>query len=396
MAEKITDKLVRTLERPSSGNRITYDGELKGFGVRITAAGAIAFVLNYRRRADSLERRYTIGGWPAWSVQAARQRAAELKRAIDLGGDPVGELAAERGAPTVADLCARFEAEHLLKLAPATRSMYRGVIKGEVVPALGSMKVAAVEYGDIDRLHSKISRRAPYMANRVLALLSKMFALAILWRMRKDNPVRGVQRNREDRRARYLSPDELARLTHVLREYHNRPVADALLLMLLTGARSHEVLSARWDQINLDVGVWTKSPETTKQRRVHRVPLSGPARALLARIYKQSEAAEFVFPGPGPRGYRTRVKRDWVQVCKAAKISGLRVHDLRHSYAAQLASAGVGLHVIGSLLGHSAPATTHRYAHLLDDPLREATERVGAVVMGAPAVKVVRMNRRRR
>jgi integrase len=399
MAERLTDKLVRSLKPPplkagKARNVITFDASQPGFGARITSAGAISFVLNYRILGR--ERRITLGRWPAWSVSAARQRAAELRRAVDAGRDPLSELAAERGAPTVAELCGRFEAEHLPKLAPATQIMYRAILKNEIVPVLGSAKVAAIEYADIDRLHSKISRRAPYMANRTLALVSKMFALAILWGMRKDSPVCGVQRNREDRRTRYLSPDELVRLTRALSEHHNRPAADALMLMLLTGARSHEVLSAEWTQVDLGAGVWTKLPGTTKQRRVHRVPLSGPALAVLARIRDRGEDAKFVFPGPGPRGYRTRLKRDWALVCKAAGISGLRIHDLRHSYAAALASSGIGLHVIGGLLGHNSPTTTHRYAHLLDDPLRAATERAAAIITGQPAAEVVPMKRGRR
>jgi integrase len=396
MGERLTDKLVRALEPPPSGNRITYDRDLPGFGCRVTAAGVRSFVLNYRRKADGRERRATIGQFPAWSVAAARQRAAELRRAVDNGGDPVGELAAERGAPTVADLCTRFEAEHLPKLRPSTASMYRAIIKNEIVPAVGSMKVAAVEYEHIDRLHAKISRRAPYMANRVLALSSKMFALAILWKMRKDSPVRGVQRNREDKRARYLSPDELTRLTRALGEYHNRQTANALLLLLLTGARRHEVLAATWDQFDLAQGIWTKPASTTKQKSEHRIPVSAPARQLLAQIRKQDDTTKFVFPGPGPRGHRTNLKRDWAAICKAAGITGLRIHDLRHSFASQAASAGIGLLTIGKLLGHSEVATSHRYAHLLDDPLRQAAERVGAIVTGQPAAEVVPLKGRRR
>jgi integrase len=360
MAERLTDRIVKALTRPLTGNRITYDDQVPGFGARITAAGAVSFVLNYRRKGDGRERRATIGPFPAWSVAAARQRAAELKRAVDNGGDPIGELAAERGAPTVADLCARFEAEHLPKLRPSTQTMYRNIVKNEIGPALGTMKVAAVEYEHIDRLLSRISRRAPYMANRVLAFLSKAFALSIKWRWRTDNPVRGVERNPEHRRKRYLSPDELSRLMQALAEYSNQQVADVFRLLLLTGARKGEVLSATWDQFDLGEGIWTKPASTTKQRAEHRIPLSAPARQLLAKIREQGEPSKFVFPGPGPRGYRTSVKRDWAQVCRAAGISGLRVHDLRHSYAAQLASAGVGLHVIGGLLGHSQPQTTHR------------------------------------
>jgi integrase len=389
MSQRLTDKIVRALSAPDHGNRITYDSDVAGFGCRVTAAGARSFVLNYRRKSDGRERRATLGQFPAWGVAAARQRAAELRRSVDSGGDPVGEQAAERGAPTVADLCAQFESEHLPRLRPSTQSMYRSILKAEIVPALGSTKVAAVEYADIDRLHAKISRRAPYMANRVLAVLSRLFTLAIFWKMRPDSPLRGVQRNREHKRRRYLSADELARLTGALDKHPNRQAADVFWLLLLTGARKHEALSATWDQFNPIDGTWTKPAATTKQRTEHSIPLSAPARQLLARLREHATAGRFVFPGPGPRGYRTSVKRDWAQVCKAAGITGLRVHDLRHSFASQLASNGIGLHVIGRLLGHTQPQTTHRYAHLLDDPLKAAVERVGAIISGAPSGEIV-------
>lgn len=179
LGERLTDKIVKGLPTPARGNRITYDTKLKGFGARVTAAGAIAFVLNYRRKADGLERRYTIGGFPAWSVGAARDEAGRLKRAIDGGADPVGEHQATREAPTIADLCARFEAEHIPKLRPSTERYYRAIVRNEIVPALGTIKVASVEYEHIDRLNAKISKRAPYMANRVVSVAGKMFALAV-------------------------------------------------------------------------------------------------------------------------------------------------------------------------------------------------------------------------
>jgi len=388
MGERLTELIVRRLPAPARGNKVTYDAAVSGFGARVTAAGVRAFVFNYRRKADGMERRFTIGQFPAWSVAAARQRAAELRRAVDSGGDPLGELAAERGAPTVADLCARFEAEHFPKLRPSTQRMYRVIMSNEILPAIGTMKVAAVEYEHIDRLHSKISRRAPYMANQVLAALSKMFSLAILWRMRKDNPVRGVQRNQEVKRRRYLSGDELARLTKALNEHHNQDAANVFRLLLLTGARVNEALSAEWRQFELGAGMWIKPGAATKQKTEHRAPLSGPARQLLASIRDRGQSDVFVFPAPGGRKYRHRPRRDWAQICRAAGISGLRIHDLRHSFASQLASAGVNLHTIGALLGHSQPQTTHRYAHLFDDPLREATERVGAIIAGEPTAEI--------
>jgi integrase len=401
MAVKLSDKLVRTLEPPPStggrgNNRITYDIALPGFGARITSAGAVSFVLNYRRKADGLERRFTIGTFPAWSVTAAREEAKRLKREVDGGGDPVGKFKAERGAPTVASLCARFEAEHLPRLRPSTAQMYRGLINNEVVPALGRMKVAAVGFEDIDRLHRNVSRRAPYLANRLLALLSKMFALSVLWNMRSNSPVRGVQRNQEIKRKRYLSGDELNRLTKTLTAYHNVEVTDAITLLLLTGARKSEVLSATWSQFDFGAGTWTKPGATTKQKTDHIVPLSAPARQLLAQIRERNSSAKFVFPGPGPTGHRTNLKRDWAQVCKAAGIVGLRVHDLRHSFAAQLASAGIGLNVISGLLGHTRAETTFRYSHLFDDTLRAATERVGAVITGKTPAKILPLDKRGR
>jgi integrase len=401
MAVRLTDKLVRTLEPPpmkdgKGANRITYDASVPGFGARITSAGAVSFVLNYRVKATGIERRFTIGTFPAWSVTAAREEAKRLKREVDGGGDPIGKFKAEREAPTVASLCARFEAEHLPRLRPATAQMYRGRIKNEVVPALGRMKVAAVGFEDIDRLHRNVSRRAPYLANRLLALLSKMFALSVLWGMRSSSPVRGVQRNQEIKRKRYLSGDELNRLTKALATYHNAEVTDAIRLLLLTGARKSEVLSATWSQFNFGAGTWTKPGATTKQKTDHCVPLSAPARQLLARIRERNKSAKFVFPGPGPTGHRTNLKRDWGRICREAGIVGLRIHDLRHSFAAQLASAGVGLHVVGGLLGHTQPSTTSRYAHLFDDTLRAATERVGAVLSGTKPAEIVPLSKRGR
>jgi integrase len=173
-------------------------------------------------------------------------------------------------------------------------------------------------------------------------------------------------------------------------------VADALRLILLTGARKSEVLSATWGQFDFGGGTWTKPGATTKQKTDHCLPLSAPARQLLAQICERNKSAKFVFPGPGPTGHRTNLKRDWAQICKAAGIVGVRVHDLRHSYAAQLASAGVGLHVIGGLLGHSRAETTHRYSHLFDDTLRAATERVGAIITGAQPAEIVPLQRRGR
>jgi hypothetical protein len=166
MASKLTDAVVKALPLPAKGSRIFYDLGVKGFGIRVTSAGARAFVLNYRTRVGR-ERRFTIGSFPDWKTGGARMEAVELKRQIDRGGDPLGEIKAGRAAPTVADLCERFIAEYLPRKRPSTQTTYRQQIAAEVIPALGRLKVANVAFADIDGVHRAITKRGkPYRANR--------------------------------------------------------------------------------------------------------------------------------------------------------------------------------------------------------------------------------------
>lgn len=395
---RLTDKVVAALPPPARGNRIYYDqgkDRVPGFGVRVTAAGARSYVLNYRT-VSGRERRYTIGAPPVWTTAAAREEARRLRAQIDLGHDPLGMVRAHREAPTVADLCDRFREEVLPKNRDSTRVEYARTIAREIIPELGKMKVADVTHPDIDRLHRKITKRgAPYTANRTVALLSRLFNLAVRWGYRADNPVRGVERNPEHKRERYLTGEELARLTEALREHGDQDAANAIRLMLLTGARRGEVLGARWDQFDLAEGTWTKPASTTKQAKLHRVPLNAPARALLADMRKAARDDEYLFPSR-LGGHRVEIKKHWQRICKRAQLTNLRMHDLRHSFASYLASAGLSLPVIGALLGHTQTQTTARYAHLLDDPLRRATERVGAIIAGKSSGKVVSLDRSRR
>jgi site-specific recombinase XerD len=376
MAQKLTDKIVKALLTPAKGNKVYYDSEVKGFGCRVTAAGARAFVLNYRNRLRH-EKRFTIGSFPDWKTVVAREEAKELKKQIDRGEDPLAEVQAGRDAPTVADLCQRYAEEHLPKKRPSSQVDDRSAISMYVLPALKHLKVAEVTFSDIDGLHRKITNTGKlHRANRVLSLLAKMFALSIRWGWRTDNPAKGVERNPEHKRTRYLSSEELVRLSEALASYPDQNAANIVRLLLLTGARRGEVLSAKWADFDLENGVWTKPGATTKQKTEHRVPLSAPARQLLSELAVEGK---YVFPGRngGPSG---KMQLHWAKISANADLHGVRIHDLRHTFASHLVIGGTSLPIIGALLGHSSPATTARYAHLSDDPLRQATERVGAVV----------------
>ena len=392
MAQELTDHILKTqCPPPEKGNRIHYDTKVRGFGLRVTAAGARSFIYNYR--VLGRERRYTIGpyGRDQWTLAGARKRAGELQKMVERGEDPLGNKEEARTAPTVADMCKRFEEDHSPKLRPSSWRDYKSIIDSYILPALKHHKVADVSYSDIDGLHRKISKTAPYQANRTVAVLSKMFTLARRWwpKLGIDNPVRGIERNQEQKRHRYLSPDELAGLTKALAEYEDQQAAHIIRLLLLTGARRGEVQGMKWADLELKAGVWTKPGATTKQKTEHRIPLSAAACQLLKELEADKEDdAAYVFPGRS-KGHRVEMKGAWADICKAAKISGARMHDLRHTYASVLASAGQSLPIIGALLGHTQPATTARYAHLFDDPLRKATEHVGATVTGKPSAEVV-------
>ena len=378
MAAKLTDAIVKALPVPKAGEKITYDESVRGFGIRVTAAGARSFVLNYRTRLGR-ERRYTIGRFPNWKTSPARTEALELRKVIDRGGDPLGDIHAGRKAPTMADLCARFEAEHLPRLRPSTQTSYRQQIASEVRPALGSLKVVEVSFSDIDRLHRTISARAPYRANQVLALLSKLFSVAVRWGYRTDNPVSGVERNTEHKRHRYLTGPELSHLATALAKFPDVTVANAVRLALLTGARRGELLAARWTDFDLVAGTWTKPGSTTKQKTLHRVALSDVAARLLVEMRRHANSHGWVFPARDS-GHLTDIREAWDALRDAAGIPDVRLHDLRHTFASISASAGASLPLIGAMLGHASPSTTHRYTHLLDDPQRAAANRVAEAI----------------
>lgn len=379
MAERLSDALVRKAVAPDRGQRFIWDTEIKGFALRITVRGAKAFVLDYR--AKGRQRRMTVGSYPDWTVAAAREEAKALKREVDRGTDPMGVRHSDSAAPTMRELWARYSTDHLPGKAARTQADERSMWEKLILPVLGSMKVADVTHDDVEVLHRQITvrRRTPIRANRTIEVLRKALNLAIRWGWRVDNPASGTRRNPEEKRTRYLSQQELARVSQALAEHPEQVSANAIRFLMLTGARRGEVLNAQWDMFDLEAGLWVKPSAHTKQRREHRVPLSAPSLALLSDMRKLASGA-FVFPGKAPDQPLTDIKRTWASVCQKANVEDARIHDLRHSFASILVSRGASLPLIGALLGHTQVATTARYAHLYDEPLREAAELVGSAI----------------
>jgi integrase len=392
---QLTDKVAKEAPTPEAVDYyIVYDGGHKkavsGFGLLITRNNARSWVLRYRHNRRS--RRYNIGAPPSWDAETARTRAAELVRLVDMGRDPQGEKEAERQAPIVNELLDYYLAEYATK--KRTGEQDRRMIDRYVRPVLGTHRVVDVEFSDIDRLHRKRTKAGgPYAANRLHSLLNKAFSLAVLRKWRTDNPCRGIQRNEEHPRENYLDGDKLDRLTKVLAVYPDRRAANIVKLALLTGARRGELFAARWDQIDIEQGLWIKPSSHTKTKRTHRLQLSAPARLLLAEM-KSTARSDYLFPGKGT-DHVTDIKKAWAAICRTAEIEGTRFHDLRHTHASLLRDGGADLLTIGTLLGHTQQQTTRRYTHLFDDKLRAATERVGAVLAGDRSADVVDLRKGR-
>jgi integrase len=407
MKVHLTERVVKAAEPESSRDRRIFDDDVIGFGLCVYSSNAKAFFLRY---CIAGRRRYcTIGSWPDWSVSAAREQAKQLKREVDAGSDPLARRIEARHAPTMSGLIDRYLEEHAPQLSPRNRSDQASILRKIVAPEWGTRKVTDITAEDVDRLLVKaakgrprprkhpprpatkiIVKATPVRANRVGEVARKLFNLAIRWQMRADNPASGFTRNPEIPRDRYLSADEIKRLADVLTTHQNRRCANIIRLLLLTGARRGEAMNARWEQFDLENAIWTKPAATTKQRRLHRVPLSRAAVALLRSIRASVPMdSPWVFPGDVKGNPISEIHTFWEGVRIKANLPDLRIHDLRHTFASLLVSGGMTLPMIGRLLGHTQVQTTQRYAHLFDDPLRAGLDQVGEMLR--PKLRLIDM-----
>jgi len=387
---------VRDAEPAEGRDYQIFDTDVRGFAVCIYRGGGRAFTLDYRYAGR--QRRMTFARWPEWAVTAARERAKELRREIDAGGDPLATRGALREAPRVSDLINRYVEVHLPHLAALNSADQRSMMKKFIGPAWSRMLVTEVLAYDVELLLTKVAegrarpakqrpnnrarklqgaKPTPVRANRVGEVVRKMFAYAIKWGWREDNPAMGFRRRMETPRERYLSQEEISRLASALDMAKDDRASGIIRLCMLTGARVGEVRQARFEDFNLEHLSWTKPASTTKQRRVHRVPISDEAAAIVRqRRLAVVKGAPWLFPGDTPGQPVKEIRRFWARLQKEVGIADVRIHDLRHTFASLLVSGGASLEMIGKLLGHSQMQTTQRYAHLMDSPLRAG---VGAV-----------------
>lgn len=335
---------------------VLRDEKVVGLHLRVTKERK-AFYLYFRTRAGK-ERRPKIGDHPTITLDKAREIAREWLEVVAAGKDPVQQWADQAALPTVADLCDEYEKRHLPKKKQQRHD--REIIKNHIKPHLGAKKVAEVKATDIEDLHRKLEK-TPYMANRVLACLSKMMNLAEKWEMRPQhsNPCQHVDKFREAKRKRYLRPEEAVEVYKRLIHYGDTYPEQAAFLWLLiyTGARPAEIASAKASQ----------RQGNRFELAEHKTERTGETRI----IFLPPQAVE-VLDGlrKNKAGTVTGIKSPrhlWRKILTDTGIGDLRMYDLRHSFASAGLMAGLSLDQIGELLGHASPETTKRYAHLMEE-----------------------------
>jgi integrase len=410
---KLTKRTVDAL-KPQAKAYVAYDSELHGFGVRVMPSGHKSFIVEYRPHGGGRSvatRRLTLGALGALTTDQARRAAQEALAGVRLGNDPQAEKTLRRASPTVGGIIDAFLEGHARsKLKAKTVGHYRIALE-RLRAAHGSLKAHALTRTHLAALHTGLAD-TPFAANRFLAVVSKCFAWGLNRGLLPEghaNPARGVERYKEHARERFLTSEELGRLGDALRqgetiglpydvdetkpkakhapkEDSRRAMLDpfavaAIRLLILTGARLREILHTCWEHVDFERGVIFLADSKTGKKPIY---LSAASLAILASL-PRIEGNHFVIPGERPGQPRVDLKRPWAAVSKTAGLKGLRIHDLRHSFASIGAGASLGLPIIGKLLGHTQAATTHRYAHLDADPMRRAAETIGASIAAAMA-----------
>jgi integrase len=374
-SRKLTKQLIESVVPDTVRRVVIYDSDVPGFHIVVRQTGRKTFAFAYRTKTHR-KATLTLGPYPALSVARAREMAEVARGQVIQGADPALERTKSRAAPAIADLCDRFLEDYVgIHTKPTTAREYRGLVEARIRPNLGNQKVAQLTRAQIVDWHHSM-RQTRREANHALAVLSKMLSLAeVQWALRADNPCKGIKRYPEGRRERFLSAAEFARLGDTLLDcemkgMESSQAIDAIRLLIFTGCRLSEILELRWPDVDLERSCLRLRDSKTGARVVH---LGAPAMEILARLGSHAKD-ERVVTGSSDRPLG--LHKPWNRIRKRSGLADVRLHDLRHSFASVAAAAGFGLPVIGKLLGHNHPATTSRYAHLSDDPLKHAAERV--------------------
>lgn len=376
---RLTKSLLDTLEVPSH-EMILWDTIVPGFGVRLRPGGTHKrFYVQYRVPGGR-QRKRVIGVYGVLTVEEARAYARQWLAAVQRGDDPAATL--HEVSRTVADLAARYLCEPARRLAPESQRKAHQMLRDHVLPSLGALDVQAVSRADVLDLQARLQAR-PVLGNRVLNLVSVLFTWAERWEWRDahTHPVWRIPRWREQPRERYLTPADVQRLWSVLAEVEqlraeHPSVVGAIRLLLLTGARSGEIRTLRWEYIDWQAGMARLPTSKTGPKTLYLAREALETLRQLPRVLGNP----YVLPGTRPGKPWNDLRRPWYRIRRLAGLGDVRLHDLRHTYAAVAVAAGLSLPQIGKLLGHQRSQTTQRYAHLADTVAQAAAQQTGAAL----------------
>ncbi|MET4241833.1 site-specific integrase [Bradyrhizobium barranii] len=405
---RISTDSVAALMKSAVPNKTTFyfDDELAGFGLYRTTTGTGTYFAEFRPVAGGSKKRLKLGRVGTLKANEAREAARKAIANAALGKDLAQNRSDERASLTVEELVSKYIEEYVAEHKKAsTAGLYRMLHKKHVKPRMGSTKAVVLTRVDVQRAHALMSREARVSANRAIKLVSAAYG----WGSRHGhvpegmNPASGVKLNEEEGRERFLTTAELLAIGNAMIEAEtvglpvdagdakHAPVGQlvkmspyataAVRLLMLTGARLREILHLRWVEVDLDRGVLRLADSKTGKKTIY-LPT-----AALDIIKSLTRLGAFVIAGEsaGTKNEKPRadLKRPWTAICKRAGVSGVRIHDLRHSFASVGIGDQMGLPVIGTLLGHADPSTTQRYAHLADEAARRAVEAIGGKIAAA-------------
>lgn len=359
---------------------VFWDSELSGFGVRVYPSGSKVYVVQTRAGGQAAKR-VTVGRHGVITAEEARRRAALIVARIKAGEEAVAEPPPAKHArgPSVADLARVYLDEHVPpRCKPDTAVRYRIFVDRHILPALGDLPALAVEPAQVTALHHALSA-TPSAANGAVRTLSRIYDAAADRGLVPEggNPCRFVVKYRERGRERFLTEGELRRLGRVLAEAETGKgpsvhAVAAIRLLLLTGCRRNEILTLRWEEVDLAARELRLRDSKTGARTV---PLSPEAVGVLAGIPRVA-GHPFVIPGRVAGRPMADLNTPWRIVRERAGLEDVRLHDLRHSFASRALALGESLPMIGRLLGHSQVETTARYAHLARDRVHDSAVRI--------------------
>ena len=356
-----------------------------GLGLTIQPSGVRTFFLT--RMVHGRRRFSTIGSADFLTIPEARREARRLIASY------IEPAKTDSGPRTPGHPMTEFAGEFLDRQAriwkPRTQETNARIVRKNILPAFGHMTVDTITDNDVKRWFASLGER-PGIANRAMPVLSVMMRMAELWgyRAHNTNPCKRTRRYRMKPKERFLAAEEMARLNAVLTrdEFWCPNVVAIVRLLMLTGCRFGEVASLEWDWIK---GKRIHLPDSKSGPRT--VWLSDAARAVIDAIPRYGEECPYLFPSRPPTRPVDTIAFHWDRIRKEADLPGLRLHDLRHSWASVAAMNGVGMVTIAKLLGHALIETTERYVHLSDRSVAEAADRVsgriGAALAGRRTVR---------